>query len=158
MNEELLKAVREILSIARRDFKHAGELMTAAYIFYRDEGRLAVRLLVVPEGFESDDQKGIFSRTIEDHARHVHAVGVLFLAESWAVDGIDLRAHPEWIGRLFEHPDRREVVNGTLSTPNGGYMFNAHIERDGDSVSLGEFSERAVEVSGRFASFFDKVN
>ena len=139
---DLRALVMDIVTRGVEAFVHQGACPTHAVVI---DGHGKPTFLV-PQCLPDDNVKSCFAGVIAETANEVHAVAVVFLAETW-VSG------DNWDGvtPVSQCADRREALMATVEIGAEAGVFLWPILRDGTNVHLGECKQLDAEFTpGRF--------
>ena len=139
---DLRALVMDIVTRGVEAFVHQGACPTHAVVI---DGHGKPTFLV-PQCLPDDDVKSRFAGMVAETADEVHAVAVVFLAETW-VSG------DNWDGvtPVSQCADRREALMATVEIGAETGVFLWPILRDGTNVHLGECKQLDGEfTTGRF--------
>ena len=134
--------VMDIVTRGVEAFVHQGACPTHAVVI---DGHGKPTFLV-PQCLPDDNVKSCFAGLIAETANELHAVAVVFLAETW-VSG------DNWDGvtPVSQCADRREALMATVEIGAEAVVFLWPILRDGTNVHLGECKQLSAEfITGRF--------
>jgi len=133
MNKEIADFVKIMVQGAKTNIKKSGNL-TPVFFIMENIGNINA---LVPD-FSSTEAKLASIEAVKKLARERKAKAVLSIVESWQrkMDEKEYSYHKAEKLAISDYPDREEVVMFILEVPEGTFMANPKIIRNGKEVDF----------------------
>lgn len=151
MDEKSKTLLRSFIEMAKEIIVENNDLSGATVFLMSPTGNAnPVIINIDTQSEQTKDFSALFARTIAQFIEATHSV---FMTTAWMVQatkgeqlrGLDVPPS--------QHPDRIEVLQVVVETPNGAIAEMWRIQRDGENISFTDMSIPGVQLGGRFMIF-----